>query len=74
MIYGIYVKSKPQNKWHRVAMTLSPEAANYEVDEQKKIAANGGFEEAQVGIQSFDSAFWIPEFLDEIKEQKALLN
>jgi hypothetical protein len=74
MIYGIYVKNKPNSKWHRVLMTMSPEAANYEVTERKKIANQGGNEEAQVAIQTFDSAFWIPEYMDEIKERQALLN
>lgn len=74
MIHGIYVKSKPKSKWHLVSVTMSPEAANYEVDERKKLAASEGNEEAQVAIQLFDSVFWIPEYMDEIKEQKALLN
>lgn len=74
MIHGIYVKSKPKSKWHLVSVTMSPEAANYEVDEQKKQAIKEGFEDVQVAIQLFDSAFWIPEYVDEIKERKALLN
>jgi hypothetical protein len=74
MIHGIYVKSKPNKKWHLVSTTLSPEAANYEVTERKKLAVQDGNEEAQVAIQIFDSAFWIPEYVDEIKERKALLN
>lgn len=74
MIYGIYLKSKPKNKWHRVSMTMSPEAANYEVDAQKKQAVDAGMNDVQVAIQIFDSAFWIPEYVDEIKERKALLN
>ncbi len=74
MIHGIYVKSKPKSKWHLVSVTMSPEAANYEVGEQKKQAIKEGFEDVQVAIQLFDSAFWIPEYVDEIKERKALLN
>lgn len=74
MIYGIYVKSKPKNRWHLVSEAVSPEAANYEIDARKKIAASEGNDEAQVAVQIFDSAFWIPEYMDEIKEQKPLFN
>jgi len=74
MIHGIYVKSKPKNKWHLVSITMSPEAANFELSEQKKLADEAGNEEAQVAIQIFESAFWIPEYVNEIKERKALLN
>jgi hypothetical protein len=74
MILGIYLKSKPKNKWHLVSITMSPEAANHELGEHKKQAILDGNEGAQVAIQSFDSAFWIPEFLNSIQEQKILLN
>ena len=74
MIHGIYVKSKPKNKWHLVSNTMSPEAANFEMSEKKKLADEAGNEEAQVAIQIFESAFWIPEYVNEIKERKALLN
>lgn len=74
MIHGIYVKSKPKSKWHLVSVAISPEAANYEIDARKKIAVSEGNDEAQVAVQIFDSAFWIPEYMDEIKEQKPLFN
>jgi len=74
MIHGIYIKSKPKNKWHLFSVAVSPEMANQEMDEAKKQAVLDGHEEAQVGIQIFDSVFWIPEYVDEIKEQKPLFN
>ncbi len=74
MIHGIYVKSKPKNKWHLVSITMSPEVANTELETQKKQAVDAGNDDVQVAIQIFDSAFWIPEYVDEIKERKALLN
>lgn len=74
MIHGIYVKSRPKNKWHLVSVAISAEAANLEVDECKKQAALDGNEEARVGIQIFDSVFWIPEYIDEIKERKPQFN
>lgn len=74
MIHGIYVRNKPNQKWHLVHITMSPEAATYEVDERKKQAALNGNDQAEVGIQIFDSAFWIPDYVDEIKDRKPLFN
>lgn len=73
-IHGIYVRSKPQHKWHLVSYTLSAEAANYEVDVQKKQAQLEGNDEAEVAVQLFDSIFWIPEYVDEVKDRKPLFN
>ena len=74
MIHGIYLKSKPKNKWHLVSLAISAEAANAELEECKKQAIEDGNEQAEVAIQIFDSAFWIPEYINEIKEQKPLFN
>jgi len=74
MIHGIYVKSKPKNKWHLVSVAISAEAANHELDQVKRQALLDGNEEAKVGIQIFDSVFWIPEYVDEIKEEKPQFN
>jgi hypothetical protein len=74
MIHGIYLKSKPKNKWHLVSVAVSPETANQEVSECKKQAALDGHELAEVAIKIFDSTFWIPEFVDEIKTQEPLFN
>jgi hypothetical protein len=74
MIHGIYVKSTPKSKWHLVSVAISPEAANQEVDECKKHAAQRGNDTLQVGIQIFDTVFWIPEYVDEIKDRQPLFN
>ena len=74
MIHGIYLKSKPKNKWHLVSYAISAEAANLELEEIKKQAIEEGNEQAEVAVQIFDSAFWIPEYMNEIKEQKPLFN
>ncbi len=74
MIHGIYMKSKPKNKWHLVSLAISAEAANLEIETVKKQAIQEGNEHAEVAIQIFDSVFWIPEYMDEIKEQKPLFN
>ena len=74
MIHGIYLKSKPKNKWHLVSQTISAEMANLEVEAFKKQAIEDGNEQVEVAIQVFDSAFFIPEFLNELKERKILFN
>lgn len=74
MIHGIYLKSKPKNKWHLVSQTISAEMANMEVEAFKKQAIEEGNEQAEVAIQIFDSAFFIPQFLNELKDRKVQYN
>jgi hypothetical protein len=74
MIHGIYLKSKPKNKWHLVSLAISAEAANLELDLCKQQAIQEGNERAEVAVQIFESAFWIPEYVTEIKEQKPQFN
>lgn len=74
MIHGIYEKSRPKNKWRLVALSISQEAANHEVDERKKQALLDGNEDTKVGVQIFDTVFYIPEYVDEIKEQQPQFN
>lgn len=74
MFHGIYVKSRPKGKWHLVSVTMSPETATYDVKailKQAKIEDNGKIEAC---IQIFESAFYIPESLTEVKEQKLMYN
>jgi hypothetical protein len=74
MIHGVYLKNRPTAKWHLVSLTSSPEAANWDIDQLKKQALLEGYENAEVGIQSFESNFYIPEFLTELKEYKPQYN
>lgn len=74
MIHGIYVKSKPKSKWHLVSLATSAEAANHEVDSFREQALLEGNEEAKIGIQIFDSVFYIPEYMTEIKDRKPQYN
>lgn len=74
MIHGIYLKTKPKNKWHLVSLAISAEAANLELETFKKQAVDDGNERAEVAVQVFDSLFWIPEYVTEIKEQKPSFN
>ena len=74
MIHGIYVKSRPKNKWHLFSTAISPEAAIYEIDEAKRQSIIEGIENPQVAIKVFDTDFWIPEYIEDIKDQKPLFN
>jgi hypothetical protein len=74
MIHGIYLRSKPSHKWHLVSVAASQEVANLELDDFRKQATLNGNDEAQVAIQIFDSIFWIPEYIAQIKEQAPQFN
>jgi hypothetical protein len=72
MIHGIYLRTKPKHKWHLFSTTASAEAASKELVVAMEIAQKGGNDQGQAAIQVFDSRLFIPELLNEIKEQKPL--
>jgi hypothetical protein len=74
MIHGVYVKSRPKGVWHLVSVAISAEAASYEQKEVLNQAIKDGNEKAEAAVQLFESAFFIPEYLYEIKEQKLMYN
>ncbi len=74
MIHGIYLKSRPKGRWHLFSLALSAEAANYDLNAALKQAKLTGNDDAQAAVQIFDSSFYIPESLAEIKEQKPMFN
>ena len=74
MIHGVYVKSRPKGVWHLVSVAISVEAANYEKTEVLNQARAEGNEKAEAAVQLFESAFFVPEYLHEIKEQKLMYN
>lgn len=74
MFHGVYVKSRSRGKWYLASLTISVESASADKDAiiiQAQKEDNG---EVEVKIQSFDSGFYIPEILTEIKESKLLYN
>lgn len=74
MIHGIYQKSRPTGSWHLVSIAASPEAANFDYTQILNQAKLDGNDKIEVVIQTFDSAFYIPELLNKVKEQKLLYN
>jgi len=74
MFHGIYMRNRPKDKWHLVSVAVSPEAANFDVEQCRKKNELVGRDEAEVAVQFFETAFDIPEYLDVIKDQKPLYN
>ena len=74
MIHGVYVKNRPKSKWHLVTAVVSPELANRELQEALQQAQREGNEQAEVAIQLFESSFFIPETLPEIKKHTPQFN
>jgi len=74
MIHGIYVRNRPKSKWHLFSVVVSAEAANQELDVALKYAKSEGNEQAEVGVQTFDSMLWVRETMNEVKNQKPLYN
>ena len=74
MFHGIYLKSRPKSKWHLVAIAPSQEAAVSDMNSALQDAHALGLHEAEVAEQVFDSAFWIPHYLNDVKERKPMYN
>lgn len=74
MIHGVYVKSRPKGKWHLVSISLSPEMAAQDAHQIREQAEKEGNPQLQAAVQYFNSSFYIPEVLSEMKEQKSMLN
>lgn len=71
MIHGIYLKSRPKSKqWQLVSVAITVDGANLEIEEALKQAKLEGNDEAQAVAQVFESSFWIPHYLNDVKEDK----
>lgn len=72
MIHAVYTKRKPNHKWHLFSITPSAEKATTELQSAIQEAQKGGNEQGEAAIQVFDSIFFVPQILSEIKDQKVL--
>jgi hypothetical protein len=70
MFHGIYLKSRPKNKWLLYSIAISQEAANYDVEQALKQAHAEGNEEAEAAVKTFGDGFYVPEILKEIEGSK----
>lgn len=74
MVHGIYVKTKPKGKWYLVSLADSAETAARDLQNALKKAIQDGNEKAEVGIQVFDSGFYIPQMLKEVAKDSPVYN
>lgn len=74
MVHGIYIRTRPKNKWHLVSITLTPEAAKSGSESALESSKAQGNIEAESIIQTFESSFYIPETLSSTKDQKLMYN
>jgi hypothetical protein len=74
MIHGIYIKSRPKSKWHLFSTTMSAEKATTEMKAALDHAKSEGNENAEVAIQTFESYFHIPHYLNKISDNKLMFN
>lgn len=74
MVHGVYLKSRPKARWYLISVKLSAESALNDVNDVLKQAKLEGNENAEAKIQVFETLFYIPESLQEIKDQKLIYN
>jgi hypothetical protein len=74
MIHGLYIKSRPKGTWHLVSTSVSAEIAVKDKNNILHQAKLDGNDKMQVAIKTFNSSFYIPEFLSDIQEEKPMFN
>lgn len=72
MVHGVYVKSRPKARWHLFSVKLSAESALNDVNTVLQQAKLEGNDMAEAKIQVFETLFYIPESLQEVKDQKLM--
>lgn len=74
MYHGVYVKTRPKSKWLLFSVNASPEATAVNAEKALKQAKEDGYEKAEVAIKIYSDINYIPEMLNEIKNQELLYN
>ena len=74
MIYGVYVRNRMKDKWHLFSITTSAEKAEQEIKNAIAASKKSGFNNPQVTIKIFETAFYIPEYIKELKPQTVIYN
>ena len=74
MIHGIYVRNRPKKKWILYSTVHSGELALRDQEDALNKAKEEGNDEAEVAIQTFETSFFIPQYLLEIKKATVLYN
>jgi len=74
MIYGIYVRTKPKNKWCLHSLKTSIDEANKDGIEAIEKAKEKGLDKAEFIVKQYFEMNHIPEFIDNLKNEKILIN
>ncbi len=74
MIHGIYVRNRPKKKWTLYSVVQSGELALRDQEDALAKAKEDGNDEAEAAIQTFETSFFIPQYLLEIKKAQILYN
>jgi hypothetical protein len=74
MIHGIYVRNRPKKKWILYSVVQSGELALRDQEDALNKAKEEGNDDAEVAIQTFETSFFIPQYLLEIKKATVLYN
>ena len=74
MVHGIYIKTKPKGKWYLVSLADSAETAARDLENALKKAIKDGNENAEAGIQVFNSSFYIPQMLKQVAKDQPVYN
>lgn len=74
MIHVIYLKSYPKGAWLLFSSTQSAETANHEMEAALTKAKAEGHEKPEAVIQTFETSFYVPQILNNVRKQNSLLN
>jgi hypothetical protein len=74
MIYGVYLRNKRKGTWRMVSAVVSAELAVSDSQSFLRQAYLEGHDDAEVTIQTFETSFYIPEYISKIKDQKLIYN
>ena len=74
MFHGVYLRNKPTKKWFLMSIVYSAEAANRDLEKYVGKSKSDGNDLAEGAIQSFESPFFIPEIVADVKPSKVLYN
>lgn len=73
MIHAVYVRNKPKSMWALMTVANTAQLALQDKKMFLEEAIKNGNAEAETAIKTFNSIWFIPEYLNEIVEEPKLL-
>lgn len=73
MIIAVYLRTRPGNLYHLVSATTSAMTALHDKEASLQEALAHGNQKASAKIKTFDSIWFMPASLKEIKEEPKML-